>query len=605
MSLLDRLKTLRGKFLLLLLPPVILATILVSGLFVALTYGQMQNELTAKQTHLSEFMGSALAETMWNFDKAGTQRLLDALLLTQDVAGVRIVDTKGVLVAQSGAPPGTDWLTTRTPVTFQSDANIYRLGTLEVVFTFDRVSKTLTEQITRNLLLLAFLVFVLLVSALLANRLIIGRPLETLLAQIRRTEAEHRHVPLEPLTRDELGDVIGAYNRLVARLLDNEQTLMAAKTSAEEANTAKTRFLAAASHDLRQPLQAITLYLEALSAGTGEEKTRDLARRITRTTESLRLLLDEILDISRLDAGLVQVQPEVFSLGRLFHKLAEEFAPVARRKNLQFRVVAPRAHVLADPRLTEIVLRNLVNNALKYTPKGKVLLGVRRRGGDFSIEVLDNGPGIEPAFQERVFEEFFQLDNPERDRRKGLGLGLSIVRRIAQVMRIEITLVSHPGQGTCFSFILPRFESSIEPIGTGVEPDRPSRPLNIMLIDDDLLVRDATLSLLSAWGHCAVADCCADPDHPDFPGLVTAFGRPPDLLLVDYRLPKGRTGTDAIAALVSAWGHGVPTLIITGDTAPQRLEEIGRSGHPTIHKPVDPVQLRRILRQVAERGVVG
>lgn len=351
---------------------------------------------------------------------------------------------------------------------------------------------------------------------------------------------------------------------------------------AQAANRSKSRFLAAASHDLRQPVHAMSLFVETLRtmAQRGDvaaSAAQAIAGRLRMVIGNFGGVLNGLLDISRLDAGVVPIKVQALSLARLFDDLKGEFEGSAEERGLDWRVVSSSAWVETDPVLLRRILGNLLANAFRYTNEGKVLLGVRRRGDQVEIAVLDTGPGI-PADQiEAVFDEFVQLPGAEKH---GLGLGLSIVRRMADLLGHALRLRSVVGKGSAFSLLLPL----AAPIAPALDqPETESQaPLAIAVIDDEADALEGLVQLLEAWGHQVW------PGRS--PGQVIAAmgGDEPDLLITDYRLSGGLTARDAVAMVRHHLGRDLPVIILTGDTAPDRLREATESGHRLLHKPVDP-----------------
>lgn len=383
---------------------------------------------------------------------------------------------------------------------------------------------------------------------------------------------------------------------LVDRLRDQTQRALEARemveqalVEAEDANRAKTVFLASASHDLRQPLHAAGLYLGALSRAGLNDRQAHLVRHVMASNEAANEMLGTLLDFSKVDAGVVQPQLRTFALQPLFHKLERELAPLAESKGLVFRLRDTRLVVQADPALVEMIIRNLLVNAVRYTERGAVLLGCRRRVGRAVIEVWDTGIGI-PASQHReVFREFHQLGNPERDRRKGLGLGLSIVDGLARAMGVEVGLASREGRGSVFRLTLPISQAAV------IASDRPGEEggdlggLNVLLIEDDESVLAAMSDLLMSWG-CA----CETASSVD-QALARLDAFTPHLLLVDYRLRDHRSGLEAVSLIRERLGPELPAFLVTGDTGPQRLREAHASGLVLLHKPVPAERLHAAL----------
>jgi signal transduction histidine kinase/CheY-like chemotaxis protein len=378
--------------------------------------------------------------------------------------------------------------------------------------------------------------------------------------------------------------------RLDQRRLNRD--LRRALDQAEAANRAKTRFLASASHDLRQPMHTLSLFGAALSMRPLDERSRTLVGQLNASMQALSGLLNELLDVSKLDAGVVRAQPGSFNLSRLLAKLAGEYGSHARAKGLTLTVQCPdNACCLADALLLERLLRNLVDNAVKYTDRGTVHMAVHEEPGAWRIEVIDTGSGIPLAEQERVFEEFYQLGNPERDRARGLGLGLSIVRRIADLLGLQLQLHSIPGEGTSVALSVPATPTA-EMAAAQVEdvPHRRLDGLRVLVVDDEEAVRQGMQALLEAHG-CEVL--LAGGTHE---ALALAHRVRPHLLLADFRLRGGDDGLQTVRAVRAVW-PGLPAALISGDSAPARLRDAHEAGVRLLHKPVPASLLRQILEE--------
>ena len=381
---------------------------------------------------------------------------------------------------------------------------------------------------------------------------------------------------------------------LVEQLRRQKDAADRARETAEQASLAKSRFLAAASHDLRQPLHALGLYVGLLEGERDAGRIDALVGRIRDSSAALEALFNALLDISRLDAGRVEVSRRHFRLQELFEALAAEFDMQAREAGLQLRVVPTSAVVYSDPVLVERILRNLMSNAIRYTPSGKVLLGCRRRAGGVQVWVVDSGTGIPAREQARVFDEFHQLNNPERDRSKGLGLGLAIVRRLAGLLGHGIELRSAPGRGASFCLALPAGDPGrLDATGTEATPVVDNlRGRRVLVIDDEASILEAMRSVLEGWG-CQVS--CADSIGAALEQLQ-ASPHKPDLVLSDYRLRDRVNGFDAIRAVRRAVGEdSLPAILVSGDTAPDVLRLASGFGCPLLHKPVSPARLRAAL----------
>jgi two-component system, sensor histidine kinase len=368
---------------------------------------------------------------------------------------------------------------------------------------------------------------------------------------------------------------------LIERLRTETDKARAAHKQAEQANLAKSKFLAAASHDLRQPMHAQGLFLEVIGRGELTNTQREMLNNALATSRASTEMLNTLLDFSRIEAGVVEPQLQAFELQLVLNKIDAELAPLAVAKGLVFRSRETRAVVYSDPMLVELILRNLVTNAIRYTQSGGVLVACRMRGGAVSLEVWDTGIGVEASQKQEIFREFHQLGNPERDRNKGLGLGLAIVDGLVRVLGHHLTLASKPGCGSVFKLLLPLSEAPVSEKFHAVETVSLDRlALKVLVIDDDAAVRTGMAQLLREWGcFCQAAESVDE-------ALEIARMDCPDIVISDYRLREHLNGADAISMLRAELGSEIPALLVTGDTAPERLREAQASGIPLLHKPV-------------------
>ena len=392
---------------------------------------------------------------------------------------------------------------------------------------------------------------------------------------------------LEVANRDELGALAANVNRTSAELDRLYRQL-------EAANLAKSRFLAAASHDLRQPLHALNLFVAQLRRETDPAERECLVSRIDAAVAAMNELFGALLDISKLDAGVVRPNISIFPVDTVLKRIEATFEVTAREKGLRLRVVSAGAFIQSDFILLERILMNLVSNAVLYTIRGGVVVGCRRRAGIVRIEVWDSGIGIPEDQRANVFSEFYQLRMNERDRSGGLGLGLAIVDRLCRLLDHPITLDSHIGKGSRFAVSVP----SALPITSAETSPRSSVDhvvgKFVLVIDDDALVLDAMRGLLRSWG-CAVATATSETSAVT--GL-SEYERAPDLIISDYRLSDGSNGIQVIEGLRRALDAPVPAFLISGDVAPERLREATGSGYYLLQKPVLPMTLRSVISQL-------
>ncbi|PWC34668.1 hypothetical protein TSO352_25145 [Azospirillum sp. TSO35-2] len=365
---------------------------------------------------------------------------------------------------------------------------------------------------------------------------------------------------------------------------------MEAKEAAEAADLAKGKFLAAASHDLRQPLQALLLFVDVLKPYVQGSQGANALMHLGRGLDALKELLDSLLDMSRLDAGVVQPNIENVAITPLFDHIGASYRPVAAAKGLELRVSACNAAARTDRTLLTRMVRNLVENALRYTESGRIDVECRQAGGRLLIEVRDTGIGIPPDHLERIWEEFHQVGNQERDRNRGLGLGLAIVRRLSQLLNHPVDVHSKPGGGTSFVIALPLGRPPVRP-QTPADEATAGRGRFAVVVDDDAIVLLGLETIFREWGYDVLVAGSAD-------AAVEALRRStrrPDIVVADYRLREGRYGTEAVSRIRDLFKdpeHGaVPGVILTGETGPDCERDAAAHGLGIIHKPVTPRQL--------------
>lgn len=405
------------------------------------------------------------------------------------------------------------------------------------------------------------------------------------------------------------GQVVGV---LASATLEGAIAQMAETMRAEVARTtaARSRFLASASHDLRQPFQAMRLFLDALTSQVdGNARAARTAGMLANAMTAGEQLLNALLDISTLDAGTVEPDLQPVSVDALLQSLAEEFRPQAEEKGLRLRVHVPDAAsgavTRSDPILLGRIVRNLLANAIRYTQRGGILLGLRKRDGQWRIEVWDTGFGIPQDKLDVIFDEFHQLTNPSRDPTRGLGLGLAIVRRLSVLLQAPIEVQSRSGRGSVFAVTVNRLEGEA-PADTplmGHHPDGgpsgvPLDGMRILVVDDDSMVLTGLLLTLESWG-CAFVSAS---NMREVFAAVDGLEGPPDAILTDLRLPGKVSGFDVIDRVRKLFKADIPAVVLTGETAPESLLEGQRRGCAFLHKPLHPGELRRVLEEVRRYG---
>jgi signal transduction histidine kinase len=391
--------------------------------------------------------------------------------------------------------------------------------------------------------------------------------------------------------------------QLLAQLQIEKMAADQARREAETANRAKTQFFAAASHDLRQPLHALGLFAEALRHRIGADaEVAHLVNSINSSVDALEGLFSELLDITKIDTGGVEARPENFSCEAMFARLKLHFEPTAFEKGLSLHFYGSKHFGYADPLLLDRVVRNLLSNAIRYTIDGGVVVAARQRGDKLRFEVWDTGLGIRTHEQDRIFEEFYQVSNdtPPLDptQRKGLGLGLAIVRRLARVLDAPLRLRSIPGRGTMFSIEIP--------LGQRPKPSEPVVPMRsalgltldhrlIVIVEDDPAVLGGLDVLLKSWG----ADVAAFDSYAACADWAAAAGADspvkPDLLIVDFRLESGHTGLEVIQKMRQSFGASLPAVIVTGSLMSNQEAEAHAHDFHLLLKPVVPTKLRAMI----------
>jgi CheY-like chemotaxis protein len=388
---------------------------------------------------------------------------------------------------------------------------------------------------------------------------------------------------------------------LEMRVEERTEQLRQAKLEAEQANHSKTKFVAAASHDLLQPMNAARLFVSALrSRDLKDGEAASLAERVDTSLRAAEELVDALLDISKLDAGAVQPEIKDVAAADLLESLAEQFAPLAADRGLELTVMPTRLAVRTDPRMLKRVLQNFIANALRYTRHGGVLVGCRRRGTDVEFQVWDTGPGVPSDALALIFEEFRRLEQPSPWGEKGVGLGLSICDRIARILDHKLVVSSRHGHGSVFAIRTPRsvapavHRSVHDPRTRGV----PLQGMTVLCLDDELDILDGMAALLGRWDvRVLAARTIAEAE-------VLAVAERPDVILADFHLRESESGLDALSRL-SAMNGGRPGALVTANASVEVVAAARAGGFEMLRKPVKPAALRALLAAFARRKVAG
>lgn len=386
-----------------------------------------------------------------------------------------------------------------------------------------------------------------------------------------------------------------------AELMRANAEISAAKAEAEMMNASKTKFFAAANHDLLQPLAAARVFASALAERRLSPQNRELVRHALSALDSVDDMITALLDIARLDAGAMQPALCSFSVGEVMRRVAAEYGLIAAQRKLRLRVFAGEAVVLSDPRLLTRILRNLVSNALRYTAGGGVLIGHRRVPGGLLVGVWDTGIGIPADQLEAIFEEFHRLPHTRERGERGAGLGLSIVRRVSRMLDHRMVVRSVPGRGSVFAVLVPLSAAPPTSLSHARAPGACVGPASlrgrrVQLIDDEPHVLHGLSVLLGGWGMRVRG-------APSALAALEGADGTPDLIIADYRLAQGLTGLDAIATLRRRWGV-LPAIVVTADHGAEVQQEVAAAGLHLLHKPVRPARLRSLITHVLQREVV-
>lgn len=577
-----------------------------------------RGKLLARQVALASELG------VFSGDVASLQNIANAVRRESDVVSVSIFDKEGSLLAKASVNTvegGSRADVFREPVVASQlvlddlyaapSTEVKRpsqpLGQVELEVSRDSLSAL--ESTTLKIALLVGALGIL-TGALLASYL--GRGVVGPVTRVSRMVERIGHGDFtqgEPISiRDPLFSLQSALNQMSQRLAGGReeleqrvsqvtQELRVKKEEAELATRAKSRFLAAASHDLRQPTHALGLFVTRLGQLRMDDEARHVVNNLETSVSALQDLLDGLLDLSRLETGSVQAAVQALSIDQVLRDAQDLLEPIAMSRGLTLRVRFNGLWGRSDQVLLQRMVLNLGQNALRYTQEGSVLIACRlcEGGRGVRIEVWDSGIGIAPEHHEEIFKEFYQVGNLARDRRQGLGLGLSIVKRSAELLGHKIELKSMPGRGARFSITLPRAEQpdavpSVVPL---VASELDMAGMHILVVEDDPMAMHAVVSLLLSWG-CDVSTAA----NAEEACRLVMEGAHPDVVLSDYRLEGEINGLETIQLLRARSGLPLAACLMSGDTDAALMQSVRRHGLTLLHKPVRPAKLRSLLRSL-------
>lgn len=630
----------RARVMLAAVLPMLVLAMIMTTVFTALRLADLNDTLGARGRALARQIAATSELATFAGDRGALRQIASAATGMDDVLAVRIFDRNGTLLAASGETDAAAIMPTLLPSASQlPDRALLRFAepirppAIEIEDGLPLVASaaagtdgapqqgavmvdlSLKPLHKRRLQLLltgaGSMLIVLLGSVLLAARMSRGvsGPIRAVADVVLRIGHGQLHERATPRAGGSLQRLAQGVNEMAERLEHAHQHLRAqideataelrARTAeAEHANVAKSRFLAAASHDLRQPMHALGLFISELSQQALDARSRQLVERITTSASAMDQLLDSLLDISRLDAGVLTPELRTFDPAPILVRIDAEQAAAAAARGIRLRLRLGRSHkrVYSDPVLFERIMVNLVGNAVRHTRDTTVLIACRRRGDMLRVEVRDSGPGIAHESQQTIFQEFIQLGNPERARDKGLGLGLAIVRRLVDLLGHRLELHSAPGRGAVFALELPL---SNAPASTPLTDDAhllgSLAGIRVAVVEDDPLVRDAMLGLLASWG----CELTVASNAEDLFAQLADGAAEPEVLITDLRLGGTLDGIElALRMHTRPHSSALHVVLISGDTAPEALARARAAGLPLLHKPLRPAKLRALLHRM-------
>ena len=602
--------------------PMLVLAALMTATHTTLRLGELDNALRARAHAYVRQTAVASEYPLFIGDQIALQQLLDSLLLEEDMAAIALVAPDGGLIAQAGrfvesaaaqaALEGTRSSRARLrivepirprplpldPGSAEAPPKEEALATLVMEMSLARLDQRRAELLW---IAAGWMLMVAIGSLALARRMShsVSGPIRNIadtVLRIGRGELDRR-VPvvgggtlrvLAEGVNEMAGRLSAAHASMSRQIEDATAELRARRDEAERASVAKSRFLAAASHDLRQPLHALGLFVSELSQRKLDARSRQLVERITASAETMDGLLGSLLDISRLDSGALIPVREAFDLRMHIERIVDGHSAIAAERGLDLHLHCPPCHAHTDPLLLDRILANLLSNAIRHTPRGRVLVACRRRGGRLRVEVRDSGPGIARDSQELIFHEFVQLDNPERGQDKGLGLGLAIVRRLSKLLELPLELRSRPGRGSVFAVEVPaadaeqRARSRVPGSLEGVR---------VLLADADPDTFAATAGLLAEWG-CEVVAMAPTPTNDPAPADA-------DLLILAPPSADRSGGFDTLARLRARTGLAdVPAVLMADDTGDESRESARATNTHLLARPLRPSRLRALLNRL-------
>ncbi len=628
----------RARVTLVAMLPTLALAVLLTGFYATVRLADLEESYHNRGSAFTRQLTAASEYAVFSGNRAALQQLTSALLEEDGVLGVSVFDRFGDTLAQSGSlddmpahspdfsmslrrdkvlrfsepirPDRIDLDDELMAISLDDDARDEpsSLGYIVLDLSLARLQAQRRELLATGAATVAAVLLAALILAFHMSRGVSG-PVRQIARTVGRIGQGHfdERIPmvgggslrtLAEGVNEMAGELSAMHQQMRQRIAEATAELRARKEEAEHANMAKSRFLAAASHDLRQPMHALGLFIAELAQHRLEPEARQLLEQIAASAGAMETLLDGLLDISKLDAGVMQPSIRTFPLKPVLERIIGLQQRVASEHGVTLRLRTVDCRVRSDAALLERIIANLVINAIHHGGGGRVLVACRRRADSVVIEVRDNGPGIPHESQSIVFQEFVQLHNPGRARDQGLGLGLAIVRRLSDLLQLQLALRSAPGLGAVFAIVLPLAEEGSDTDSPSGEDRDPGglQDVRVALIEDDPLVLTAMESLLVSWGCTVHLGTNLEDLLAVLPGDEV-----PQVIISDYRLGHS-SGIEAVAALRARFGAELPAALVSGDTAPEVLARCQQAGVPLLHKPVRPARLRAFLSRSINRS---
>jgi len=603
----------RSRVLLLALAPATVILVVLTTFMTYLRVAETESGLQQRGAALARHVAKAAEFGLFSGDRSGLQNLADGACKEPDVSAVLILDARAQTMAESRSP--TNQSVDTAPLLYIESVRQSLLRFSDLPETPELAAGTKlgevriemstvgTEQIKRTQWLIAVLIGLVCLAAATGLALLTGRsvtvPIQQMAVAIGKIGDGHLQERLTPAAGGELRSLAQGINQMATalqisqkdleeRIAQATRQLQAQMEAAEGANQAKSRFLAAASHDLRQPLHAIELFAAALRRKARGYEMRELCEKLEESIASMDSLFNSLLDVYRLDSGVLQPTLRSFPIQELFRSLEAEFRGEAAARGLRLRLIPSSKFVRSDPMLLRRILANLIGNALRYTQTGSVAVTCRRDAAGYRIEVRDSGPGIEPDEQKRIFQEFYRIESTVAN--DGRGLGLAIVARIAALLQTEIRIRSQVGRGSVFSIIVPRGPDALAADLPANTPRsvRFDSPLAVLVIDDDPLVLQSTVAVMGDWSvNVATASNLEQARH-----VMLNLRQGAVLVLCDLWLSEHVNGIEVLCALKTQWPGDFYGVVVTGDARTETLQMIEKAGYPVLNKPVSAARLR-------------